>query len=137
MPVTIEHRGVRALEYAAQTGAQLMRRRRDGELAQPIDADIAHSLWRLGAAHQIVCIAVDHHALAKAQPYPGWAYTLRRSVRRLVRAFRLGTRTLGNLGDQLAFTLRSVRLRAITARVEVEVPMADSSVAGPRRIALT
>lgn len=118
MPATIEYKGLPALEYAAQTGAQLLRRRHEGEVAQPIDPLVAHALWKYGAAHQVVCIVVDHRALAAAEPYPGWAYTMRRSVRVFWRATRIGLRRLGNLKDQLAFTVRLTRLRAFAGQIE-------------------
>jgi hypothetical protein len=117
MPATIEYRGLPALEYAAQTGAQLLRRRREGEPALPIDAAVAHALWQLGAAHQVVCIVVDHRALAAAD-HPGLAYTLRRSPRLFARVVRIAVRRLGYFKDQLAFFVRMTRLRALASHVE-------------------
>jgi hypothetical protein len=113
MPAMIEYRGLPALAYAAQTGAQLMRRRREGELAQPIDGAVAHALWKYGAAQQIVCIAIDHRALAKAQPYPGWAYLLLLLPRKLRHLSRDGGRLLGTFGNQLAFFVRMSRLTLV------------------------
>lgn len=118
MPATIEYKGLPALEYAAQTGAQLMRRRRAGDTAEPIDALVAQALWKFGAADQVVCIVVDHRALAATVPDPGWAYTMRRSARVLWRAARIGLRRLGALKEQLAFTVRLTRLRAFAGSVE-------------------
>jgi hypothetical protein len=118
MPATIEYRGLTALEYAAQTGAQLLRRRREGDVAEPIDPAIAYALWKLGAAHQVLCIAVDHRALARAQPYPGWAYALKRPLKKVVRVARFAVRLLGNLGDQLALFVRVVRVRSLPDHVE-------------------
>jgi hypothetical protein len=113
MTATIEYRGLPALEYAAQTGAQLMRRRREGELAQPIDGAVAHALWKYGAAQQIVCIAIDHRALAKAQPHPGWSYLLMLLPRKLGHLSRDGGRLLGIFGNQLAFFARMSRLSLV------------------------
>jgi hypothetical protein len=114
MPATIEYRGVTALEYAAQTGAQLLRRRREGEPAEPIDGDVAHALWKYGGAQQIVCIAIDHRALAKAQPYPGWTYLFMLLPRKLGHLSRDGGRRIGTLANQLAFFARMSRMVLIT-----------------------
>lgn len=112
MSATIEYRGLAALEYAAQTGAQLLWQRRRDATPQAIDALIAHALWKHGAAEQILCIAVDHRALAKMQPVPSWLNTIRRAMRRSARASVQGVRRLGALADQIAFLVRAQRGRA-------------------------
>jgi hypothetical protein len=119
MSATIEYRGLAALEYAAQTGAQLLRQRSPDATPQAIDAMIAHALWKHGAADQIVCIAVDHRALAKTQPVPSWAYTIRRAVRRSARASVQGARRLGALADQIAFLVRAQRGRTRQAETQL------------------
>ena len=62
-----EFQGLRALEYAAQTGAQLWWRRRQVEPDEPISARVALALWSLGAEAQIICSPVDHLALAQVE----------------------------------------------------------------------
>ena len=58
-----EFQGLRALEYAAQTGAQLVWRR--GKKADAlISTRAALALWSFGAEAQIFCVPVDHLALA-------------------------------------------------------------------------
>jgi hypothetical protein len=118
MPATIEYRGVPALEYAAQTGAQLLRQRRAGDPLEPIDAAVAHALWKFGAAQQIVCIAVDHRALAATQPYPGWAASLKRLPRKFARVSRKSARRLGILAEQVALFARISRSRALASHAE-------------------
>lgn len=65
MQARIEYQGGRALEYAAQTGAQLFLRRRP-DVLQPISPELAYYLWTRGARAQIVCLPVNHLALATA-----------------------------------------------------------------------
>jgi hypothetical protein len=67
MSCPIEFQGLRALEYAAQTGAQLRWRRRNAEAEEPISASVALALWSLGAEAQIVCAPIDHRALAQTE----------------------------------------------------------------------
>ncbi len=117
MSAQTEYRGLAALEYAAQTGAQLLWQRRPDATPKVIDALIAHALWKHGAAEQILCITVDHRALAKTQPVPSWLYMIRRAVRRSARASVQGVRRLGALADQLALLVRSQRGRS---RAQVE-----------------
>jgi hypothetical protein len=62
-----EFQGLRALEYAAQTGAQLLWRRRRNAPDEPISTLVALRLWTLGAETQIYCASVDHQALATVQ----------------------------------------------------------------------
>lgn len=66
MVVRTEYQGLRALEYAAQTGAQLMRRSPRGT-SQPLATNIAYVLWTLGIEDQIFCVAVDHAFVAAAE----------------------------------------------------------------------
>ena len=66
MSCPIEYQGLRALEYAAQTGAQLRWRRRTAGPDEPISPRVALALWSLGAEAQVVCSPVDHLALAQA-----------------------------------------------------------------------
>jgi hypothetical protein len=124
MSAPIEYRGLPALEYAAQTGAQLFRQRRTDETPQPIDAAVAYALWKLGASHQVVCIGVDHRALAKAQPYPGFRPTIARSGRKLARVSTRGLRRLSNLIEQLVLFIRYVRLFRLRRHAEAQPEVA-------------
>lgn len=67
MSCPVEFQGLRALEYAAQTGAQLWWRRRQTERDEPISTRVALALWSLGAEAQIICSPIDHRALAQAE----------------------------------------------------------------------
>lgn len=64
MATLIEFQGLRALEYAAQTGAQLFWRRRVTDPDELISPSVALKLWTLGAEAQIFCAPIDHTALA-------------------------------------------------------------------------
>jgi hypothetical protein len=64
MPELAEFQGLRALEYAAQTGAQLLWRRANNAPDTPISAHVALKLWTLGAEAQIFCSSVDRRTLA-------------------------------------------------------------------------
>lgn len=66
MPATTEYHGLRALEYAAQTGAQLMRRTPFGT-DEPIAMHVAYVLWTLGVEDEVFCQAVDHAFVAAAE----------------------------------------------------------------------
>jgi hypothetical protein len=116
MSAPIEYRGLPALEYAAQTGAQLCRQRRPDEIPQPIDAAVAYALWKLGASHQVVCIGVDHRALAKAQPYAGFRPSIKRSGRKLARVSTRGLRRLSALVEQAMLFVRYARVFRLRAR---------------------
>jgi hypothetical protein len=61
-----EFQGLRALEYSAQTGAQLLWRRANNAPDTPISAHVALKLWTLGAEAQIFCSPLDRRALARA-----------------------------------------------------------------------
>jgi hypothetical protein len=67
MSCPTEFQGLRALEYAAQTGAQLRWRRRQVDPDEPISPRVALALWSLGAEAQIICSPVDHLALAQSE----------------------------------------------------------------------
>jgi hypothetical protein len=64
MAEPIEFQGLRALEYAAQTGAQLVWRRGTTDPDAPISTRAALTLWSFGAEAQIFCAMIDHQALA-------------------------------------------------------------------------
>lgn len=64
MATLMEFQGLRALEYAAQTGAQLLWRRRTTDPDELISPSVALKLWTLGAEAQIFCASVDVRVLA-------------------------------------------------------------------------
>lgn len=82
MRVTNLFCGRHALEYAAQTGAQLMRRHPRGHV-EPISSAFACALWRAGAEAQIFCAAVDHAALVAEA---SWHYQARCLLHELAQA---------------------------------------------------
>lgn len=101
MPEKTEYRGLRALEYAAQTGAQLMRQRPLGKPSVPISNAIAHALWTLGAEEQIFCVGIDHVALASALRRELWQQRAQRALQTLQEVAQLSRSLLGALQRSL------------------------------------